>query len=131
MEVGSSATNFEYRPYGTELDLCQRYYKQYIDSSSPQYTRIAIGENVDSGRCDPVLVYGVSMRSAPTLSLSSVSHFSIYNQNNLRTCSELRIDIASNQAMNFIAGVSGLNVGGAGQLMNNTTSARLGLSAEL
>jgi hypothetical protein len=27
MEVGSSATSFEYRPYGTELQLCQRYYQ--------------------------------------------------------------------------------------------------------
>jgi len=27
LEVGSSATSFEYRPYGTELQLCQRYYQ--------------------------------------------------------------------------------------------------------
>ena len=26
MEVGSVATSFEYRPYSTELKLCQRYY---------------------------------------------------------------------------------------------------------
>jgi hypothetical protein len=28
LEVGSSATGFEYRQYGTELTLCQRYYQQ-------------------------------------------------------------------------------------------------------
>ena len=28
LEVGSSATSFEYRPYGTELQLCQRYYEK-------------------------------------------------------------------------------------------------------
>ena len=27
LEVGSSATGFEYRQYGTELNLCQRYYE--------------------------------------------------------------------------------------------------------
>jgi hypothetical protein len=27
LEVGSNATSFEYRPYGTELALCQRYYE--------------------------------------------------------------------------------------------------------
>ncbi len=27
LEVGSSATSFEYRPYGTELNLCLRYYE--------------------------------------------------------------------------------------------------------
>jgi hypothetical protein len=26
LEAGSSATEFEHRPYGTELSLCQRYY---------------------------------------------------------------------------------------------------------
>jgi hypothetical protein len=28
LEVGTTATNFEYRPYGTELQLCQRYYEK-------------------------------------------------------------------------------------------------------
>jgi hypothetical protein len=27
LEVGSSATGFDFRPYGTELALCQRYYE--------------------------------------------------------------------------------------------------------
>jgi hypothetical protein len=27
LEVGSSASSFEYRPYGTELQLCQRYFE--------------------------------------------------------------------------------------------------------
>ena len=27
LEVGSTATSFDYRPYGTELQLCQRYYQ--------------------------------------------------------------------------------------------------------
>ena len=27
LEVGSTATSFDYRPYGTELALCQRYYQ--------------------------------------------------------------------------------------------------------
>jgi hypothetical protein len=32
LEVGESATEFEHRPYTTELQLCQRYYQQPIDS---------------------------------------------------------------------------------------------------
>ena len=28
LEVGSTATSFDYRPYGTELALCQRYYQR-------------------------------------------------------------------------------------------------------
>ena len=133
LEKGSAASAFENRQYGTELALCQRYYKQYIDGSCPAFTRIAIGENVTTTRTDPVIVYGVNMRSAPTLSLSSISHFGLYNQGNNLTCSELRIDIASPTSINFICNPSSgsFNVGGATQLFNNTTSARLGLSAEL
>jgi hypothetical protein len=42
MEVGSVATEFERRPYGTELELCQRYYErinfvQYTPMSLVQY----------------------------------------------------------------------------------------------
>ena len=33
LEVGSSATGFEYRQYGTELQLCQRYYQKTYNQS--------------------------------------------------------------------------------------------------
>jgi len=33
LEVGSTATSFDYRPYGTELALCQRYYETGITGS--------------------------------------------------------------------------------------------------
>jgi hypothetical protein len=29
LEVGSTATSFDYRPYGTELALCQRYFQRF------------------------------------------------------------------------------------------------------
>jgi hypothetical protein len=34
LEKGSTATSFDYRPYGTELALCQRYYQQYDASEN-------------------------------------------------------------------------------------------------
>ena len=34
LEVGSSATGFEYRQYGTELMLCQRYFERSYDTTS-------------------------------------------------------------------------------------------------
>ena len=33
LEKGSTATSFDYRPYGTELALCQRYYYRYADTT--------------------------------------------------------------------------------------------------
>lgn len=133
LEAGATATPFEWRPLTMELQLCHRYYKQYIGASAPAYTRIAIGENVSGSRCDPVIVYSTIMRTAPTLSISANSHFGIYNQGNSLNISNMYVDIASDTSMNFICqpATGSFSVGGAGQLFNNTTSARLGLSAEL
>jgi hypothetical protein len=34
LEKGSTATSFDYRPYGTELDLCQRYYEKSFNTET-------------------------------------------------------------------------------------------------
>jgi hypothetical protein len=39
LEKGSTATSFDYRPYGTELTLCQRYFEK----SQPQGSAVAGG----------------------------------------------------------------------------------------
>jgi hypothetical protein len=36
LEKGSTATSFDYRPYGTELALCQRYYEVYYSDTVAQ-----------------------------------------------------------------------------------------------
>ena len=61
LEVGSSATGFEYRQYGTELDLCYRYFQQYKLSGAG-----ALG---GSGQV-PIIgfTYPKIMRSTPTIS---------------------------------------------------------------
>ncbi len=44
LEKGSTATSFDYRPYGTELALCQRYYERFTGISSGPY-RTGYGYN--------------------------------------------------------------------------------------
>jgi len=79
LEVGTQATTFDYRSYGTELALCQRYYwrKNAIDSSQQivanlvAYTGISIwGKWLD---------LPVQQRAAGTVTLSSVTHFYAFN----------------------------------------------------
>jgi hypothetical protein len=36
LEKGSTASSFEYRPYGTELALCQRYYQRIVIENATQ-----------------------------------------------------------------------------------------------
>jgi hypothetical protein len=69
LEKGSTATSFDYRPYGTELALCQRYYQTYTNLPTPYN---ANGNNGLNGWLS--FVYPVPMRSAPTASGSSVSY---------------------------------------------------------
>ena len=61
LEKGSTATSFDYRPYGTELALCQRYYvSNLIGSSECDLT----AQNYMSAR----VVFPVTMRATPTFS---------------------------------------------------------------
>ena len=65
LEKGSTATSFDYRPYGTELALCQRYYETVgIDGTGslilPGGCATAAGQQINS-----TLVYKVTKRSTP------------------------------------------------------------------
>jgi len=68
LEVGSTATSFDYRPYGTELALCQRYYwKMYsIDAGPGAYTGLASGIVYTSTGVYLYLKYPVAMRAGAT-----------------------------------------------------------------
>jgi len=46
LEKGSTATSFDYRPFGTELLLCQRYFEKSYDTFSPVPTNTTLGNHV-------------------------------------------------------------------------------------
>jgi hypothetical protein len=48
LEVGSTATEFERRPIGTELALCQRYFWKSFDQSVAPEQNVATGGNLQS-----------------------------------------------------------------------------------
>jgi hypothetical protein len=62
LEKGSTATSFDYRPYGTELALCQRYYQQSQQAINMH------GYNTASGQVYGYLAFPVYMRASPTSS---------------------------------------------------------------
>ena len=49
LEVGSTATSFDYRPYGTELALCQRYFEKSYPIETAPAENIATGESFKNG----------------------------------------------------------------------------------
>jgi hypothetical protein len=63
LEVGSVATPFERRPYGTELSLCQRYYQRQFPLRG-----VGVGDGASNvGRIKSPL--GTTMRASPTATL--------------------------------------------------------------
>lgn len=67
LEVGTTATNFDFRSYGTELNLCQRYYEQVTyDLGGAMVT----GQAINAGRALANLGWTVQKRAQPTISYS-------------------------------------------------------------
>jgi len=79
LEVGSTATSFDYRPYTTELQLCQRYYEKSYDIGTVPATSTNIGRFQQTGSSDGsgnmtlTIRFAVSKRAAPTMTAYLVS----------------------------------------------------------
>ncbi len=75
LEVGSTATSFDYRPYGTELALCQRYYWQ---QGGGQYERLGngIGNVTAASNFQTSAKCPVEMRVIPSVSTVSIGNSS-------------------------------------------------------
>jgi hypothetical protein len=69
LEVGNAPTPFEFRSYGTELALCQRYYvlmAQGNGTGGNLYAPIALGVMRNATRLDLYISFPVTMRTAPS-----------------------------------------------------------------
>jgi hypothetical protein len=72
-EVGSTATSFDYRPYGTEEQLCQRYFQKSYNASVAPATSSLVGFLIYTAWADSAgFFYGTipakqTMRAAPTM----------------------------------------------------------------
>ncbi len=129
LEKGSTATSFDYRPYGTELALCQRYYTTFLGQST--YSRAGVGVGVGTTSVTVGVSLPVVMRA---ITLTSTGPLGIYNgSSGVISVTSLAIDNPDTQYPTVLATVaSGVNVAQPYQLLaNNSTSARVNFSGEL
>jgi hypothetical protein len=72
LEKGSTATSFDYRPYTTELQLCQRYYAKFsVPNSTSQ--AVGVGYQMSATTTSQIIVFTkVTMRASPTLGFASL-----------------------------------------------------------
>ena len=66
LEKGSTATSFDYRPYGTELALCQRYFEKTVTTNSIPFT----GQAYSTTTVQAPISWKVTKRANPTISFS-------------------------------------------------------------
>jgi hypothetical protein len=125
LEKGSTATSFDYRPYGTELQLCQRYYFQF-NNDAGNYAAFAQGYTNGTG--GPV-IYPVPQVMRVTPSVTKVgSHF-----NNFPGAGQAVTAYLLYQGFPYYGDVT-TAAGFTGVVFiraNNDTTARLQFSAEL
>jgi hypothetical protein len=129
LEKGSTATSFDYRPYGTELALCQRYYWKNI--SVDAFSTLAVGIVDGTSGILVCAKYPVTMRSAPTINYSNLRVTDGSAAPAITSISSSRNNY-ENMAVYFIASAAGLTVGRGAMLQaNNSTTSFIDASSEL
>jgi hypothetical protein len=91
LEVGSTATSFDYRPYGTELALCQRYFwKQTYQQANTRFgTGIGLGDTTIDGL---LINLPVPMRAVPT---NAVNAIGVYDGSTAKNITALNTSYSS------------------------------------
>jgi len=131
LEKGSTATSFDYRPYGTELQLCQRYFISYGGTTG--YERFGVGMGNGATTASICIALPVPMRVAPTLGYSAVGDIGLYDGANVITATVLAFDQPSEKVLTVAVTVAsgGTQYRPMALIATNNTSARLRFSAEL
>lgn len=97
LELGAQATPFDWRSYGEELALCQRYFYKPTGIIAGS----AYGTAASSGVCFVTRIFPVTMRAAPTQSGQTFTGSSNVQP---ATVASLSTSLATWQALNAAAG---------------------------
>ena len=132
LEVGSTATSFDYRPYGTELNLCLRYYYRFTASAN---TYIGTGITYTVSNALLNFPFPVPMRTSPSAleQTGTASNYRVLSQGgSLYTGTAVPTFDGAN-ITNATVGMTSLSnfVQGQSCLGNLTSASYLGWSAEL
>lgn len=135
LEVGTEATDFEYRPYGTELALCQRYHWQVNGTDSDQQL-FGSGTYTTTVTTARILIdVPVNLRSIPSIEAANLR---LYDPAGATTRSVTGWSLYATQQASSKVGIaftvsssSAAPGDGCIALLNNSTSSRFALNAEL
>jgi len=134
LEVGSSATGFEYRQYQQELALCQRYYEMSYDIGTVPATATNIGSTVTAlngtataGYIGGQALHKVTKRATPTVTIYDPAGAS-------GKCQRSTPGVGSNNGQTVSTdnvGLSGFNIVSSSGTLNQAVYAQWTSSSEL
>ena len=133
LEVGSVATDFEFKSFGQELALCERYFQIVVDGSETANQYFATCFNYNTSDAYGCFTYRTTMRTTPSLVQTTGSNYYTFYGN------------GSGQGFNDFDGLShpcsrstaiyknslSLTAGQAGGFTSQNSSAKVSLNAEL
>jgi len=124
LEKGTTATSFDYRPYGTELALCQRYLPAFNNNGTTS-SPLGAGYSYLTTSAAAIIPFPVAARVAPTgITVSNGTHFS-FQSGSTFAASATTYDTGTTLCGSIILTVSGATVGQGGRAIINNTSGQL------
>jgi hypothetical protein len=129
LEKGSTATSFDYRPYGTELQLCQRYYQRIGGNDSN--TMLCSGLAFNTTTHILAQKFTTTMRASPTGSVTSGTAFGILVAGSALATSSVSVYTGGIDSTRLDVITSSTTANGGSVLYPNASNTAILLSAEL
>ena len=131
LEKGSTATSFDYRPYGTELVLCQRYFWRMSGVSGGNNT-FASAMVWGSTDVRAVLTNPVLMRTSVSVSITG-TNYAYSNSGSVKTLATINAADLTPQTFLLYSGTgtASATVGQAAQYLITNVDSYISVSAEL
>ena len=129
LEANTTATPFENLQYGTQLELCQRYYQQYGSSS---VTPIGAGVWFTTTQVLGLLTFPVIMRTAPTITTTGTGWIKAYRDGSSTATGSGFFDSIANHSARFnMSGWDVAGTAGMGAYLQLVADKYIFISAEL
>jgi hypothetical protein len=132
LEKGTTASSFEFRSYGKELMLCQRYYQRFENISGGENTgSLTTGTVWTSTNFFAVVPYITTMRALPTGSSSRSAAVTLLVAGAAKESTAITIQQYSKQAFEIVGTASSMTAGQGGFIRFTASTDFIALSAEL
>ena len=130
LEKGTQATSFDYRPYGTELALCQRYFQKFQNGATPTGA-LCTGTTWTTVNFFGIIPYVTTMRATPTGAVSASTAVTYLCNGVAKQATAISLQEFSANAFELIGTNSGMTAGQAGFVRFTSQNDFVTLSAEL